>query len=73
MAQIGQRYILLADIDLGTASADALKISVVLPAAIVGVAYTGSLVASGGTPPYTYDDSPPGTIWPRPSAAISSC
>ena len=58
------RYLLLADIDLGTEDGDALRLSVSLPSALVGVPYTGSLIAGGGLPPYTYDDTPAGTLPP---------
>lgn len=58
------RYLLLAEIDLGSESADDLRLSVSLPSAVVGVAYTGALIASGGLAPYLYDDTPAGTLPP---------
>lgn len=58
------RYLLLADIDLGSESSTALRLAVDLPSAVVGVPYTGALIASGGVAPYTYDDTPAGTIPP---------
>lgn len=55
---------LLADIDLGSESPDDLSLAVNLPSAVVGVPYTGALIASGGTTPYVYDDTPAGTLPP---------
>jgi hypothetical protein len=60
----GQLWILTAEIDLGAEGADDLAIRVVLPQGIVNASYAGSLIASGGTPPYTYDDTPAGSFPP---------
>ena len=61
---MARRYLLLADIDLGSESSDALRLAVTLPSATVGVPYVGALAASGGVLPYVYDDTPAGTVPP---------
>lgn len=48
------QFTLLAEINLGSVSATPLALAVVIPTGTLGVAYTGRLTASGGTPPYVY-------------------